>query len=199
MENHSDEQLVDWVIHGLRRKGAPISDLEDLKQQGLAVAAQTRARYEAASEPGYLYSALRKALGNYISKNLTLLSIGSNHKVARTVQHRAAVEVVENKPDFRTPESVFLGLERGRLLARWRIDFRRTVDRHLARFSPDDQALVERLFGLDGLPPISPRQSGDARRAYRLKRILIRSIQDDANFRVLQRKRTRIGGEDAEV
>jgi hypothetical protein len=174
--------IVRGAVNHLTRRGVP-AEREDLQQEGLRIAYQTlarlslRTRTKGRDNPaGYTYIAVRRELGNYISRNLAVPSIGCAWALARTVQDRDPVSVVESLPDASpSPEEALLHKERVRHRDRDRIALRRALDRLL---DADDRRIVDCLFGLDGLPDQRPRHVArilgiDVRAVYRARNVLV--------------------------
>lgn len=137
---------------------------DDLHQQARLIALKTlKAQPEKAKNGGYLFNAIRRSLGNYISTEISLVSIHGNWEAGR--QFNSSCAAVSGL-DSHVPRQLHAGAEQeetaieretDKLQARWRIDFRRALDKALRGLSDEDAYIVERKFGLDGLPESTDR------------------------------------------
>lgn len=135
---------------------------EDLQQEGHRAALEALAHFDA--ERGtplgaYLYKAIKRQLGNYVSQEISVVSLHGNWKVGRESQTRIdiAPEADEGTAtvlpvfvDRTTPERLLARKERMLRRQRWRMRFYRRLDALLAPLSEEERAIIRLRFGLEG-------------------------------------------------
>lgn len=188
-------EIVETAVRVLMRKRAPANP-EDLYQQGMLVALETEQRYpEASQNGGYVYTAVLRRLGNYVSANLSSVSIGSRWELGREFQAHSLPEVVYEQPSTaETVEEQAVSLEDDLRLLGWRYEVKRYLEEEVQpMFSEDDWSLIVRTYGLDGLPESKPRHLAedlgiDVRSIYRAIYKFERHLRDDITFHSLKDK-----------
>lgn len=186
-------EIVQTAVRALMRKRAP-GNPEDLYQQGMMIALETEQRYpDAAQNGGYVYTAVLRRLGNYVSASISSVSIGSRWELGREFQAHALPEVVYEQPSTTgTVEEQAVELEDDLHLLGWRYEVKRYLEEEIQpMFSEDDWNLIVRSYGLDGLPESKPRHLAeelgiDVRSIYRAVHRFENTIRDDINFHSLK-------------
>lgn len=193
------EAVVAGVVKRFKRKRAP-ADFVDLHQEGIRIALSTLDKYgERAWDKGYLHCAVRRELGNYLSKQVAVCTIKDNWTMARTIvgtsldAHRGGddegppLQLVDKGPQ---PDDGLMHRAGARQASRWRIDFRRALDRVLFPFDDVQREIIEELYGLGGTPSklsgtIARERDIPVRDIYRLADKFKRRLHGDIEFYML--------------
>ena len=185
------QDIVKSAVSNLLRKRAP-GTREEMMQEGMAVALETARRYPKQSENGaYVYRAVIRRLGNFVSHELAAVSIAGRWAQARDYQKRVEIDSVPAREvgvEYRTPEHDLLDREEAQTLRRWRFRLREYLnDRALPRLDDLQQTIVLQFYGLDGLPPRDPRIIAadlhcDVVDVYQARERLERLLRDDLDF-----------------
>lgn len=181
--------IVATAVDRLCRLRAP-AQREELFQEGMAIALATERRYPDKAQNGaYVYRAVVKSLGNWVSANLAVVHVPRDRcDLARQYQYRDDVAVLEGLPAPDSPEEDLLENEERALLHRWRVDLREYIeDRIFPRLSEQQRELVIRFYGWRGLAPQRPAHIADelgveATAVYAARERLERILRDDLEF-----------------
>lgn len=203
MEAQGLQAIVDQVARGFVRKGYSAHvDLDDICQEGMRIALAAALKTDPKMNPeGYVYTAVSRELGNYISKQVAVPSIHGNWTEARFHQVRCGVgdeEGGHDLPDEQpTPEARTLDFEREHRMSRWKIELRRKL---LSKFKVEEElSIVERLYGLDGFPSaetparVAEQLGCNVRKVYRVTQ-KIAKLAGDLEVYQLRQAYAEIGG-----
>lgn len=172
-KNPSVQQAVRWWT---RRGYLRFMEEEDLFQQAELVAAETTSdEPEKVLNPAYLFTALRRQLGTYISRTVSVVSIKGNWKAGMENRYRwplhtqansgAAPSSQELKDDRlqklqarlatgATPEEALATAQVHRLREQLGQSFHAELQRLLEDMEPRDLEVVRLKFGLGGGEPL---------------------------------------------
>lgn len=188
-------------VHGI--------EMQELEQQARLIALRTvQAEPDKSVNPAYLFSAVRRSLGNYLSQQIAVVSIKGNWAAARTVSRRVPITVtrqgegesgeevlVSRQPGPEAP--VFAQVDR-RQHCRWRIDFHRALERSLRGLDDLEREIVELRFGLEGRTALSCAKiveelyrqgfDVDVRFVYTTLERVIRRLRDSLDLAILDRR-----------
>jgi RNA polymerase sigma factor (sigma-70 family) len=144
------EAAAEIVVRKMQRSRAP-GDIRDMRQVALLAALEARSRFDPrkGNLRSYLTSAAIRQVGNQISRDLSVVSIGRAWSSARDFAGRvdpgdAHLEAGDD------PESALSGAEEASARARWRLRLRRAIERTLDSLDDVERQAVERTFGLGG-------------------------------------------------
>jgi hypothetical protein len=173
--SHDIEHAVKQAVRWFRRSWTNNIDIQELEQQARLIALSTvKAEPEKSRNPAYLFTAVRRSLGNYLSQQIAIVSIKGNWAMAR--EFTKSVPLTKQSPDGESearsderfasstpgPEAVLLCKEERHSRTRWRIAFHRAIDDALRGLSEIERDIIERRFGLEGRPAETCKQIVEA-------------------------------------
>ena len=193
------ESVVRQVVRRFRRKGCFFVEPQDLHQEGyriaLAALMNPKRDHERPAE-NYVYMAVCRELGNYVSKQLAVPSIMGHWHEARDMQYRDDLEEQVLVSPWLNPEERVIDKEMLSHQMRIRILLRRLL-MHL--LSESDQEIVNRLYGFDGVTPagkpaLAARQLGlPVKQVYKATVNLRRAVGSLEVYRLVRDVQKRMG------
>lgn len=161
------EAAVKQAVNWFRRKfslGSDAIDREELLQQGWAVALAALQNYDPAKGPlgGYLYTAIRRQLGNHITKAGSPVSIYGDWLACRNIQSASIDEAVKLASGAPNPEQAQLAQERLVAAALWQAKFDAAVESTLSIATPQAREAFCRQYGINGYAEQPPREIAKA-------------------------------------
>lgn len=186
--------IVETAVARFCRMRVPVAR-DDLMQEGMAVALDTQRRYpDKADKPEYVYGAVTKSLGNFVSAQMCVASVprsmldGSKGRNKGKDIQRVPMEALEGMAAPSNPEDDLLDAQEQQLMRQWRMDLREYVeDNILPKLSDQKRDIIERLYGWRGLAPQRHAHIADdlgcpVEAVYHARHTLLRILRDNLAF-----------------
>jgi hypothetical protein len=106
----------------------------------------------------YLAVAVKRELGNYLSKTIAVVSVHGDWEKARDLQVRVDPSTVYMASDAPTPDEVMEVRQQADQLSAWRGKFRAVLADIFSGLSEQEWEVALRLYGLDGYEEHKPRE-----------------------------------------